>query len=118
MSGIIRSVIDELERHDVESVEAVDLVIGEMTFLGEEQLLFAWEIMTRDTQLEDAKLNITHEAVEVSCGSCGYKGGIEYLGDENYGHVIPILSCPKCGGDIEVIRGKSCTVNSLQVVQR
>ena len=51
MSGIVESVLKELEKHDVLRVEEVLLTLGELTFLGEEQLQFAYEIITRDTLL-------------------------------------------------------------------
>ena len=44
MSSIIEQVLNELDKHEVERVEEVELVVGELTFLGHEQLLFAYEI--------------------------------------------------------------------------
>ena len=37
MSSIIDSVLEELKGYQVERVEEVDLTIGALTFLGEEQ---------------------------------------------------------------------------------
>lgn len=118
MASIIESILAELEKHDVEKVEEVDLVIGELTFLGEEQLRFAFEILTKDTILANSKLNIAHEKIEVSCASCGYDGGVGYVEELADHMVVPNLSCPKCGSCVEVTKGRGCGVTSLKVVER
>jgi hydrogenase nickel incorporation protein HypA/HybF len=118
MASIIECVLAELEKHNVEKVEEIDLSIGELTFLGEEQMRFAFEVLTRDSILAGSKLNICYERIEVLCHSCGYAGGVEYI-DELADHmVVPDLSCPKCGSHVEVIKGKGCGVTSLKVVER
>jgi len=116
MSSIVEAVLQELGKHDIEKVEAVDMIVGELTFLGEDQLQFAYEIITRDTILEGSKLIITSEKIEVKCNSCGYIGPVNYIhhGD-HYSH--PDLSCPKCGASVELLKGKSAAVRSVQVVE-
>ena len=118
MASIIESVLAELEKHDVEKVEEVDLVIGELTFLGEEQLSFAFEILTKDNILTGSKLNITHEKIKVRCPSCGYEGGIGYVEELADHMVVPDLSCPKCSSRVEVTKGRGCGVTSVKVVER
>lgn len=118
MASIVEAVLEELKKHDVEKVEEVSLVIGEITFLGREQLEFAYEIVTRGTPLEGSKLAISEEKVEVRCPSCGYQGGVDYVNGGGQDHMIPNLSCPKCAGRVEVTKGKSCAVTSLKVVER
>jgi hydrogenase nickel incorporation protein HypA/HybF len=112
----VEAVLQELEKHDIEKVESVDMVVGELTFLGEDQLQFAYEIITRDTILEGSKLIIIPERIEVKCSSCGYEGPVNYIhvGD-HYSH--PDLTCPKCGGTVEVRKGKGAAVRSIQVVE-
>lgn len=68
MSGIIDAVMAELAKHDVEKVEEVDLVVGELTYLGKDQLSFAYEIMTRETILEGSSLVFEDEKTEIMPG--------------------------------------------------
>lgn len=117
MASIVEAVLSELQKHDVEKVEDVDMVVGELTFLGHEQLEFAYGVLTKDTLLEGSKLVISEEKLEVRCASCGYTGGVQYL-DGGRDHLVPDLSCPACGGRVEVVKGKSCSVTSLKVVLR
>jgi hydrogenase nickel incorporation protein HypA/HybF len=116
MSGVVESVLKELEKHDVLRVEEVVLTLGELTFLGEEQLQFAYEIITRDTLLNGSKLVIEPEETELLCLSCGYQGKADKLGEE-YHMSMPSLVCPKCRGKVKVLKGQSCRVTSMKVVQ-
>jgi len=118
MASIVEEVLLELEKYRVEKIEEVILSVGEMTFLGHEQLRFAFEVISRDTILEGATLTIEKEELEVRCPSCGYSGPVEYLEKEEYHYVIPILHCPRCGGQVEIFKGKRCAVTSLKVVER
>jgi hydrogenase nickel incorporation protein HypA/HybF len=118
MSSILEQVLKELENHDIERVEEVELVVGELTFLGHDQLRFAYEIMTRDTPLEGADLKIVTESIEVKCSSCGYEGVAKYLEGEEYHLSVPVLHCPKCGEGVRVVKGRRCGVTSLKVVER
>ncbi len=116
ISGMVNAVIEELKNHDVASVSGVDIVIGDLTQLGDEQLQFAYEIVTRDTILEGSVLNIEHEPIEVSCDGCGYSGPVKMLDAGDYSsHAIPVLSCPECGGYVKVTSGQSCCVRSLEI---
>lgn len=117
VSDLVSAILRELEKYDVEKVEEVTLVIGDMTTLGEEQMEFAYEIVTKDTKLEGSKLVIEHEKIEVRCESCGYEGGVKML-ESDYGeHTIPILSCPECNGNVKVIKGQSCMVKNMKIVE-
>ena len=118
MSGIIDAVMAELAKHDVEKVEEVLLVVGELTYLGKEQLSFAYEIMTRETVLEGSDLVFEDEKTEVSCPSCGFKGAAEYYVDEAFHNNIPKLLCPQCASGVKVTKGKSCRISSIKVVER
>ncbi len=116
ISGIANAVLKELEKYDVAKVSSIDILIGDMTMLGDEQLTFAYEVVTRGTILEGSKLNIEHEPIEVSCEACGYEGPIKMLESGDYtSHKIPIMSCPECGGRITVIAGQSCCVTSVDI---
>jgi hydrogenase nickel incorporation protein HypA/HybF len=117
MTSILEAILDEIKDRKVEKVEEVLLTIGDLTYLGEDQLRFAFEILTRGTILEGSNLVVEHEGVEVRCPSCGYKGDAEYYQDDMYLSNVPTLNCPQCGARAEVLKGKSCTVRSIRVVE-
>lgn len=117
VSDIVKEILNVLEDYDVEKVEEVTLVIGDLTNLGEEQMEFAYEIVTRDTVLEGSKLAIEKEAIRVKCEKCGYEGGVESIKSDYDSHSIPILSCPKCKGKVKVTAGQTCAVRNLKIVE-
>ena len=117
ISDIVSAILKELEKYNVERVEEVVLVVGEMTSLGEEQLEFAYEIVTKETKLEGSKLVIEKEKICVRCSQCDYIGGVKML-ESDYGeHTIPILSCPICNGKVQVVAGQTCKVKNLKIVE-
>lgn len=116
VTSIVDAVLNELKRYDVEKVNSVTLVIGDLTNLGEEQMSFAYEIVTRDTVLEGSELIIERESVELECDSCGFRGPAKILADPDYEmHSIPILACPECNGPVRVVKGQTCAVRCMDI---
>ncbi len=117
MTSIVDAVLKELEKHQVSGVEEVELVLGELTRLGKDQLEFAYEVVTCGTPLEGSKLNIIEERIEVRCAFCGHSGEAERLEEDGFHHSIPVLSCPSCSQALEVLSGRSCAVRSVKVLE-
>ena len=113
MSQIVELVLSEAKKRDAENVTNVKLEIGEYTFLGEEQMRFAFEVLTKGTVAEGAELDITTRRGAVEC-PCGYSGAPEQPEDI---HILaPILKCPKCGKIAIVKEGLGCTVRDISMV--
>ncbi len=117
MTSIVDAVLKELEKHQVSGVEEVELVLGELTRLGKDQMEFAYEVVTCGTPLEGSKLNIIEERIEVRCAFCGHSGEAERLEEDGFHHSIPVLSCPSCSQALEVLSGRSCAVRSVKVLE-
>lgn len=117
VSNMVDAILRELEGYDVERVEEVNILIGELTSLGAEQLTFAYEIVTRGTVLEGSKLVIESEPVTVRCGTCGFEGPADTLESDFFDHSIPVIACPKCGGGVEIVTGEACRVRDLSIVE-
>lgn len=116
VTSLVDAVIQELSKYDLEKVNSVTILVGDLTNLGEEQMTFAYGIVTRGTILEGSELVIERVPVEVECASCGYSGPVKMLSDPDYEtHSVPILSCPDCGGDIRVVKGMECTVKCMDI---
>ncbi len=116
VTSLVDATIAELAKYDVTGVRSVTLVIGDLTNLGEEQMSFAYEIVTRGTVLEGSQLIIEREPIELECWDCGFTGPAKVLTDPDFDtHSIPILSCPECGGKVTVTKGMSCTVKCMDI---
>lgn len=117
VSNMVDAILKELGNHNVEKVEEVNVVIGDLTSLGAEQLEFAFEIVTRGTLLEGSKFNIEREEVRVSCSGCGYEGPADVLESDFMDHSVPVIACPKCGGSVDITAGQACRVRDLRIVE-
>ena len=114
MNQIVNTILEEGKRHNAHKITKVILEIGELTFLGEEQLRFAFDLLTKDTILEGANLDIQKKGIKVKC-SCGYEGGVEYEEKEEFHLFIPLLRCPRCNEEVEIIQGRECVIKSVRM---
>ncbi len=115
-SQIVQSVLAEAEKHEAKKVTEVHLTIGKLTFLGLEQLRFAYEALTKGTIMEGSKLVIEEQEGVVKCSDCGYEGGFKYEDDPLYHVPLPTLKCPQCGNVVSIAAGKECTIKSIKMM--
>ena len=115
-SQIVQNVLAEAEKRKAKKVTAVYLVVGKLTFLGLEQVQFAYEVLTKDTIMEGSKLIIDEQEGVVKCGQCGYEGGFKYEDDALYHVLVPTLKCPQCGNVVNIVAGKECTIKSIKMM--
>ncbi|HKZ94699.1 MAG TPA: hydrogenase maturation nickel metallochaperone HypA [Candidatus Bathyarchaeia archaeon] len=115
-SQIVQSVLTEAEKREAKKVTEVNLVIGKLTFLGLEQVRFAFEALTKGTIIEGSKLIIEEQEGIVKCGNCGYEGGFKYQDDPLYHVPVPTLSCPKCNNAVHIAAGKECTIRNIKML--
>ncbi len=115
MTQIVDSVLAEAKKRNATRVEAVDLQIGEYTMLGEDQLKFAYEVLSKENPiLKDSDLVIKHVKGRIKC-SCGFEGDVKPSPDSPH-KIVPILECPHCGGIAEIIEGRECVIRNIRMV--
>jgi hydrogenase nickel incorporation protein HypA/HybF len=115
-SQIVQSVLAEAEKRGAKKVTEVRLTIGKLTFLGLEQVRFAYDALTKGTIMEGSQLIITEQEGMVKCGTCGYQGDFKYADDPLYHVPVPTLKCPKCGSTVTIAQGKECTITNIKVM--
>lgn len=120
VANIVDAVLEELKKYDVTKVNAVTIVVGDLTQLGIEQMEFAYEVLSQGTVLEGSKLLVEPEHIVLGCDKCGYEGPAKMIdfGEDGYGHDIPVLSCPKCGGPVKVLEGEACRMKNMDIETR
>jgi hydrogenase nickel incorporation protein HypA/HybF len=114
---IIENVLEEAKRHDAKKVTEVYVAIGKMTYLGVDQVRFAYKILAEDTIMKGSKLFIEEKDGVIECSSCGYRGAIPFEDDPAYHVPIPTLQCPKCKKTAKIVEGKECTIKSIKMVK-
>lgn len=116
ITSLVDAIIERLKDYDVKKVNSVTITIGDLTNLGEEQMKFAYDVVTRDTILRHSELIIEHKPIELKCDSCGFMGPAKILIDPDYDmHAVPILACPKCNGSVVVTKGQECAVKYIDI---
>ncbi|UCE91889.1 MAG: hydrogenase maturation nickel metallochaperone HypA [Methanobacteriota archaeon] len=114
MSEIVKGIIDEAQKRNALRVERVSVEIGEYTMLGEEQLRFAFKVISKDTLLENAELDLRTVAGTIEC-ECGFKGEASPASDTPH-RSVPVLECPKCGGGARTVGGRECVIRDIRMV--
>jgi hydrogenase nickel insertion protein HypA len=116
MSSLVEVVLQEVEKNNAKAVEEVELEIGELTLLGKEQCLFAYQTLSNEGPLKGSKLTIKEKKAEVKCGKCNYQGPI-VRSDDMLDHLrLPRFSCPECGDKVEIVSGRDCIITNLRLV--
>lgn len=114
MQEIVNAIMEEAKKHNAIEISRVIIEIGELTFLGEEQLKFAFDILKEGTIMENADIVIKKVRAKIKC-KCGYEGKAKYGLKDEFHIIFPILKCPKCGGDIEIVKGRECFIKSVEM---
>jgi len=113
---IVDRVVEEAKKRNAKKVVEVQLEVGKLTFLGLDQVRFCYDLLAKDTVLEGSKLLIEHKDGVAECTKCGYRGPLNHKDDPAYHIIIPTLQCPKCGGEVEIVGGRECTIKSVKIV--
>jgi hydrogenase nickel incorporation protein HypA/HybF len=100
--AILDSVMKVAEQHGAKRVKTVCVAIGDLLMLNPEQLRFCFDIVTKGTIAENAKLEIEIVKAKIRCTFCG-KEFDEYIG-----------ICD-CGGIISVEGGKEMILKRLEM---
>jgi hydrogenase nickel incorporation protein HypA/HybF len=106
---LIRSIFDKTLRQARSSqtaIVSVRFVLGEIAELDPEQIRLRWQVLSRGTLLEHAKIHFRLIAGEVQCMACFKK----------YQPVDGRINCPHCGGfGAKILSGEEFYVEKLEM---
>jgi len=82
------------------------LVIGQLASIVDDSVQFYWDIISKDTLAEGAKLHFRRLETEMRCLDCNL----------NYKPAAFDMACPSCGGsNIKVVAGEEFFLESIDV---
>ncbi|MDI6724170.1 MAG: hydrogenase maturation nickel metallochaperone HypA [Methanobacterium sp.] len=111
--AIVKTAVDVAEKNDAQKITEVTIEIGGLALLNPEQLKFMIEVLSEDTLLEGAEINIEEIPIEIKCKSCNYEGP---AGSDELDHYMPIVKCPECEEvSIEIVKGRECNVKNIKI---
>jgi hydrogenase nickel incorporation protein HypA/HybF len=89
-------------------VRRVTVRIGHLRQVVPESLLFAWGLLTEDSDLAGCSLEIEHVPAVVQCRGCGASTTLD----------LPLLLCGSCSSDdVELVAGEEFLLVSMDVAQ-
>lgn len=109
--SICQSLVEILEEqaktHRFKEVKTVRLEVGPLAAVEPEAMRFCFEVATRGTLAEKARLEILIPEISAFCFDCGQTATI----------ADPQAGCPKCGGHkLQLGGGKELRIKDLEVV--
>ncbi len=114
--SIIETVLAEAKKQNAKAVDSVEIEIGELTFLGTDQIQFWLEMGFKSTLAENAEIRFIPVDGVIHCQSCGFEGHIEKKEDPAYHMTTPVFSCSKCGSaSTEITRGKEAIIRRIHI---
>jgi len=118
MAQIVKIAEDEARNHHARKVLEITLELGELTLLLKPQLEFAFEVLSKNTLLQDAVLVIREVEAVLKCPECRVERTLKELNGEGpgsrYAHFVPLI-CPGCSKKMEVVRGKEFTIKEMKM---
>ena len=117
MNQLVSALLEELKGRDIHKVKEVQIEVGELTFLGTEQLKFAYQTLSQDTILEGSELDIEEIKSRINCSECGYEGGVNYSNKSSVHYQVPVISCPECDSKPKIVQGKETKIVGVTAVE-
>jgi hydrogenase nickel incorporation protein HypA/HybF len=116
--SIVRTVLQEAEKQGAIKVESIEVEIGELTFLGIDQVKFWVETSFQETIADGAELIFKNIKAQIRCNDCGYEGHLTVKEDPAYHISLPSFSCPRCKSTrIEITQGKEAFIRQIKILK-
>jgi hydrogenase nickel incorporation protein HypA/HybF len=105
--SISTAVVDTVVQHAAgRQVTTVTMTVGAFRQVVPDSLEFYFEIVSRGTVCEGARLEQVLVPLRLGCSGCGKEWAPE----------IPAFRCPGCGGaEVELLQGDELEVESIEV---
>ncbi len=117
--SIVHTVLDEAKKQKASRVESVEVEIGELTFLGIDQVEFWVKTGFEGTIAEKAELLFKRVKGVLHCKACNYKGKLRIEEDPLYHVSLPTFSCPQCqSAKIEITQGKEALIRRIKILKK
>ncbi|MHC1625688.1 MAG: hydrogenase maturation nickel metallochaperone HypA [Methermicoccaceae archaeon] len=107
---LVESVLEKVKEEGATSVLSIELVVGKLTLLSPEQLIFCFETITEGTMLEGAELKIEETPPTYFCSICGSKGDVRFIDG------IPFMRCPDCNSPVDIQGGRECVIRRIKAI--
>jgi len=117
--SIVRTVLQEAEKQGAIRIESIEVEVGELTFLGIDQVKFWVETRFQGTIADGAELIFKNVKAEIRCSDCEYEGHLSVKEDAAYHINLPSFACPRCKSTrIEITQGKEAFIRQIKILKK
>lgn len=108
--SVTESILEIANRHAVQAgashITGLHLVIGQLSSIIDDSVQFYWDIISRGTIAEGARLEFRRIPIEILCLDCNNRYAPDGLE----------LACPACGGPrVKVVAGEEFFLEAIDV---
>jgi hydrogenase nickel incorporation protein HypA/HybF len=101
-AGILEAVLDK--GRELKRIDEVHLSVGCLMMINTEQLGFGFEMLSKGTAAEKAKLLFTMTRAKLRCPA-GHETFMD-VEELDFNHLLPVLRCGACGAPTEILEGR------------
>jgi hydrogenase nickel incorporation protein HypA/HybF len=103
--SIVNICLEEAEKNGVKRIDKINIVEGELSDMVPESISMYFELLTKDTPLMGATLNIKKVPGKIKCLDCG--------AEEDY--VKGVFNCRNCGSNkVRISGGREFYIDSME----
>lgn len=103
---ILKSALNHAKEADAPRVTDVYIVLGRLSSISDDSVRFYWDMLSKGTPAEGARLHFRDLAPEMSCVECGTR----------YSTNTDETACPQCGGaSVQVVGGQEFYLEAIDV---
>ncbi|MFC1502406.1 hydrogenase maturation nickel metallochaperone HypA [bacterium] len=116
--SIVQTVLQEAAKQNASRVESVEIEIGELTFLGSEQIEFWVKTGFQGSIAKNAVIHFKEVKGRILCEECGFDGDLKTQDDPIYHTTLPTFNCPKCQSTkIKITQGKEAIIQRIKIIK-
>ncbi len=112
MEAIVARALEEAGAKHATAVAGMRVEVGELAYSSREALETAFRVLTRDTPLEDARLELSEKRSRLRCEGCSLEGTADAF-DLGGPHGVFAPFCTRCGSLLTVLEGRGVTLTQL-----
>ncbi len=106
VQGLIQQVEEYLADNNYHKVLQIDLEVGQLSGVVQDALQFAYDVCSKGTKVDGARLNITVVPVKARCQTCFKEFRVE-----DYCFLCP--DC--CSADLDILQGYELKIKQMEV---
>lgn len=110
VQSLLAVIEEEMTKHGKETLVSVKVKHGRLAAVVPEALDMAFTVLTADTRLAGAKLEMEEIPVTLRCRACGHEFTPEAA-------TVPLAPCPACGEELghTVLSGRELYIDYLEL---